>query len=170
MCCSLAEQRPEPAPWLEGEANCTLVIVLVSMPNGHSWGGSCSLLRSRPTPASIPMETKQDVPDQQQSFNFTPSLWCAIQTPQHSYSLMISCDFCNKSAGWREPFYLPAMESRRAPWQPAHQITCLSFHYALVPCQVFLTHCAGGGRWLPRGPEVGKDSSKGKTESEESEQ
>ena len=26
---------------------------------------------SLPTPASIPMETKQDIPDQQQSLNFT---------------------------------------------------------------------------------------------------
>ena len=48
---------------------------------------------SLPAPASIPMETKQDVPDQQQSLNLTPSLWCADQTPQYSYSLMISCDF-----------------------------------------------------------------------------
>ena len=31
ICCSLAEQRPEPAPWLKGIANCPLVIVLVSM-------------------------------------------------------------------------------------------------------------------------------------------
>ena len=38
----------------------------------------CSTLL--PTPASIPMETKQDIPDQQQSLNLTSSLWCANQT------------------------------------------------------------------------------------------
>ena len=37
-CCSLVEQRPEPAPWFEGVANWALVIFLVSMPKGHSWG------------------------------------------------------------------------------------------------------------------------------------
>ena len=36
VCCSLAEQRPEPVPCLEGAANCALVIVLVSMLNGRS--------------------------------------------------------------------------------------------------------------------------------------
>ena len=64
-CCSLVEQRPEPAPWLEGAANCALLVVLVSMPNGHFWGGTCSA--SLPTPASVSMETKQDIPGQQQS-------------------------------------------------------------------------------------------------------
>lgn len=56
------------------------------MQNGHSWAGHALCFAPLPTPASLPMETKQDVPDQQQSFNFTPSLQCAIQTPQYSYS------------------------------------------------------------------------------------
>ena len=38
-------------------------------------GAGCALCSaSLPTPAAIPMETKQDVSDQQQSLNFTPSL------------------------------------------------------------------------------------------------
>ena len=58
----------------------------------HFQGGACSLLLS--APVSVPMETKQDVPDQQQSLTFTPSLWRADQTSQYSYSLMVSWDFC----------------------------------------------------------------------------
>ena len=78
-----------------------------------------------PAPVSIPMETKQAVPDQQQSLNFISTLWCADQTPQYSYSLMISCDFYQQNAGWKEPFCLPAMESRRAPRLPACRIICV---------------------------------------------
>ena len=54
----------------------------------------------------------------------------------------------NKSGGWKEPFCLPAMESRRAPWLPACQIiyVCL-FIMHLPPFQIFLTHCAGRGTW-----------------------
>lgn len=66
--------------------------VLGSKPNGHSWGGTGSA--SLPASASISMETKQDGPDQQQSPNLTPSLWCADQTPQDSCFLTICCDFC----------------------------------------------------------------------------
>ena len=45
------------------------------------------------------METKQDVPDQQQSLNLTPLLWGADQTPQYSHSLMISRDFYRLKCG-----------------------------------------------------------------------
>ena len=65
------------------------VIVLVSEPKGHTL---CSA--SLPAPVSVSMETKQDVSDQQQSPNFSPSLWCADQTPQDSYFLVTSRDFC----------------------------------------------------------------------------
>ena len=43
-CCSLAEQRPEPAHWLEHATNYTLVYFLAIMLNSHSWGGTCSPL------------------------------------------------------------------------------------------------------------------------------
>ena len=39
----------------------------------------------------------------------------------------------NKSVGWKEPFCLLAMESRRTTWLPTCEIICLSFHYALAP-------------------------------------
>ena len=64
----------------------------------------------------------------------------------------------NKCAGWKEPFCLPAMESRRVPWLPTYQITlvCL-FTTGSPPFQVFLTCCARRGRhwwWLPKWPET----------------
>ena len=64
----------------------------------------------------------------------------------------------NKSAGWKEPFCLAAMGSRRVPWLPACQIArvCL-FITGSPPFQVFLTRCAGRGRhwwWLPNWPET----------------
>ena len=39
----------------------------------------------------------------------------------------------NKSAGWQEPFYLPAMERRRALWLPAQQVICFCFFIMLSP-------------------------------------
>ena len=36
-------------PMTRGAANCALVTVLVSTPNGHPWGASCSLLCLLPT-------------------------------------------------------------------------------------------------------------------------
>ena len=55
----------EPAPCQEGAANCAFLIVLVSMPKGHFLGGHALCSSSLPTPASISMETKQDIPDKQ---------------------------------------------------------------------------------------------------------
>lgn len=89
-CCSLAEQKPEPAPWLGGAANCALMIVLVSMLNGQTWGWACSLLCFTAGPWVHPRGNKTNVPDQQQSLNFTSSLWSADQTPQYSSFLVIS--------------------------------------------------------------------------------
>jgi len=66
-CCSLVEQRPEPAPYQEGSANCAFLIVLVSMQKGHFLGRHALCSSSLPTPASVYMETKQDIPDKQQS-------------------------------------------------------------------------------------------------------
>ena len=65
------------------------LIVLVSEPKGHAL---CSA--SLPAPASISMETSQDVPDQQQGLNLPPPLWCADQTPQYSCFQVLSRDFC----------------------------------------------------------------------------
>ena len=89
-CCSLAEQTPEPAPWLEGVANGALMIVLVGMLNGQTSGWACSRFRFTPSPCVHPRGNKTNVPDQQQSLTFTPSLWCADQTPQYSSFLVIS--------------------------------------------------------------------------------
>ena len=84
--------RDQNLPQGRGGAHCALQMVLGSKPNWHSWGGTCSA--SLPAPVSVSMETKQDVTDQQQSPNLTPSSWCADQTPQDSYFLTICCDFC----------------------------------------------------------------------------
>ena len=73
-CCSLGEQRPEPALGLKGAVYCAPMIVPGSMPSGHSWGGTCSLPRFTAYPSVRPHGNKQDIPDQQQSLNFTPSL------------------------------------------------------------------------------------------------
>ena len=52
----------------------------------------------------------------------------------------------NRSVGWKEPFSLPVMESRRDPWLPACQIICACLFIMCSPLfQVFLTHCAVGG-------------------------
>ena len=50
-----------------GAANCALMIVLVSMLNGQTWGWACSLLRFTAGPCVHPRGNKTNVPDQQQS-------------------------------------------------------------------------------------------------------
>ena len=52
------QSRLEPAPWLEGATKCALVIVLVSMPNGHSWGRTRSLLHFTAYPCICLHENK----------------------------------------------------------------------------------------------------------------
>ena len=146
LCCSLAEQRPEPTPWLEGAANCTLVIVLVSMPKGHSWVDLLSaLLHCLHLPPSPWKQNKMFLINSRALILL--SLYgvliklSSITIP--SWSHVFSA---NKSAGWKESFCLPAMESQRAPWLPICQIicVCLSLRRS-APFQVFLTCCAGGG-------------------------
>ena len=105
------------------------------MPNGHTWGGTCSLLCfTACPPVSVPMETKQAVPDQQQSLNFIPTLWCPDQTPQYSYSLMISCDFYQQKCELKGAILSSCHGQQEGP--QTHRLPnymCLSFHYALAP-------------------------------------
>ena len=89
------------------------------------------------------METKQDVSDQQQSLNLIPSLWCTDQTPRDSRLLIISCDFCNRNADWKEPFgFLPwRAGGPLTPRLPNYMFCLLIMCLSLI--QVFLTRWAG---------------------------
>ena len=132
-CCKLVEQRPEPARRLKGAANCVLAIVLVSLSDGRSWGRMCSLLHLTACPC-VPMETKQDVPDQQQSLNFTPCSWRGDQTPQNSYSVKISCNFCLKKCIQKGTILSSCHGEQKGPLSPClPNYMCLSFHYSLAP-------------------------------------
>ena len=70
--CSLAEQRPEPAPRLQGASD---------GPSKHAQrtylGQNVLSAPFTAGPCDPPGGNKQDVPDQQQSLSFTSSLWCA---------------------------------------------------------------------------------------------
>ena len=88
-----AETRTRPMTWGCGKL-CPCDSLCKHAEGTFLGAGQALCSTSLPAPASIHMETKQDVPDQQQSFNFTPSLGCADQTHQYSYSLMIPHNFC----------------------------------------------------------------------------
>ena len=89
---------------------------------------------SLPSPASVPMETKQDVADQQQSLNFTPSSWRGDQTPQNSNSVKISCNFCLKKCMQKGTIWSSCHGEQEGPLFPClPNYMCLSFHYSLAP-------------------------------------
>ena len=134
-CCSLKGQSPEPAPWLRrcGKQHPR------DRPRKHAqWTylgrDVLSALRHGLPPMSVPMKTKQAVPDQQQSLNFILPLWCAEQAPQYCYSLMISCDFYQQKCGLKGAISSSCQGEQEGPLTPRlPNDMCLSFHYAPAP-------------------------------------
>lgn len=100
---------------------------------------------SLPAPASIPMETKRKCSMINSGvLILLPLHSVADETPQYNYFLGISCDFCNKSAGWKGQFCLPGMKSRRALCLLLAKLYVSVFSFMCWPCfKVFLTRCAG---------------------------
>ena len=118
LCCSLEEQRPEPTPWLEGVANPTVVIVLVSMPKGHSWVDMLSApLHCLPPPPSPWKQAKMFLINSR-ALTCLPLYGALIKLPSIVVSKCSHVTSANKNAGWKESFCLPAMESSKAPDSP----------------------------------------------------
>ena len=85
-------------------------------------------------PESIPMETNQDVPNQQQSHNFTPTLRCANQNPQYSYSLMISWLLPIKVWAERSHFVFLSWRAEGSPDSPLAKLYVSVF--SLHACRI----------------------------------
>ena len=81
------QSRLEPAPWLEGEANCALVDCPSKYPEQTFLGQEVLSVPLHCLPLRLP-------PRKQNNAFLINSRACAIQTPQYIYSLMTSCDFC----------------------------------------------------------------------------
>ena len=107
---------------------------------GTFLGGLALCSTSLPTPASVPMETKQMFLINSRALILLSLYGVLIKLSSITIPSWSHVFSANKSAGWKESFCLPAMESRRAPWLPICQIicVCLSLRH-LAPFQVFLT-------------------------------